>query len=67
MSFMLHCPPFGLCYMGKTNRSIKIRIAEHQSIIRLHDPRSPVAQHFVKFKHSVSTLQYIGIEAVKLL
>ncbi len=52
--------------MGKTSRQLKTHIAEHKCAIRQHDPRSPIAQNFSKFKHSVSTLQYIGIEAVKL-
>ncbi len=52
--------------MGKTSRQLKTRIAEHRCAIRHQDPRSPVAQHVFKFKHSISTLQYIGIEAVKL-
>ncbi len=62
---MLHCP-CGLGYVGKTSRQLKTRFAEHRSAIRHHEPKSPVAQHFFKLRHSISTLQYIGIEAVKL-
>ncbi len=52
----------GLCYVGKTSRPLKIHISEHRCAIRHRDPKSPVAQHFANSRHSVSTLQYIGIE-----
>ena len=62
--YMLTCP-CNLAYVGKTTRSLKIRIAEHRSSIRTKDQRSPVASHFMEAGHSVSTLRYIGIEHVK--
>ncbi len=62
--YLLRCP-CGLCYVGKTSRPLKNRISEHRCAIRHRDPKSPVAQHFANSRHSVSTLQYIGIEVVK--
>ncbi len=62
--YLLRCP-CGLCYVGKTSRPLKNLISEHRCAIRHRDPKSPVAQHFANSRHSVSTLQYIGIEAVK--
>ncbi|XP_073721933.1 uncharacterized protein [Misgurnus anguillicaudatus] len=62
--YLLRCP-CGLCYIGKTSRPLKTRISEHRCAIRHRDPKSPVAQHFTDLRHSVSTLQYIGIEQVK--
>ncbi len=61
--YLLRCP-CGLCYV-KTSRPLKNRISEHRCAIRHRDPKSPVAQHFANSRHSVSTLQYIGIEVVK--
>uniref|UniRef100_A0A9J7YHG0 Helix-turn-helix domain-containing protein n=1 Tax=Cyprinus carpio carpio TaxID=630221 RepID=A0A9J7YHG0_CYPCA len=57
--------PCGLCYIEKTSRPLKTCISEHRCAIRHRDPKSPVAQHFADSRHSVSTLQYIGIEVVK--
>ena len=62
---MLKCP-CGLAYIGKTSRALKTRISEHRNNIRNHDQKSPVAVHFSTFKHSVSTLSYVGIEHVQL-
>ncbi len=62
--YLLRCP-CGLCYVGKTSRPLKNRISEHRCAIRHRDPKSPVAQHFANSRHSVSTLQHIGIEVVK--
>ena len=62
---MLKCP-CGLAYIGKTTRPLKTRISEHRSNIRNHDQKSPVAVHFTKAGHNVSSLCYWGIEQVKL-
>ncbi|KAL2092169.1 hypothetical protein ACEWY4_011967 [Coilia grayii] len=62
--YMLRCP-CGLAYIGKTTRCLKTRIAEHRSNIRNQDDKSPVAIHFTKAAHNVSTLRYTGIEQVK--
>ena len=63
--YMLRCQ-CGLCYIGKTSRPLKTRISEHRSAIRNHDVKSPVAVHFTKMKHTVSSLFFLGIEQVKL-
>lgn len=60
--YHLRCP-CGPAYIGKTTRSLKMRISEHRSNIRTRDMRSPVAAHFAQA--NVSSLQYIGIESVK--
>ena len=52
------------CYVGKTNRALKSRIAEHCSIIRCKNLNSPVAVHFTQFNHLVSSLKYLAIEKV---
>ncbi len=57
--------PCGLAYIGKTNRQLKTRIAEHHSTIRNQVSSSLVAVHFAEAKHNVSTLKYIGIESLK--
>ena len=62
--YMLKCP-CGLCYIGKTTRPLKVRISEHRSSIRNHDPKSPVAVHFSTANHNVSSLRYLGIERVQ--
>ncbi len=62
--YLLKCP-CGLGYVGKTNRALKTRIAEHRCSIRNQDPKSPVAMHFLQAKHSVASLTYQGIEHVK--
>lgn len=62
--YMLKCP-CGLAYIGKTTRALKTRIAEHRSTIRNHDKKSPVAEHFTQFGHSVASLRYIGIERIQ--
>ena len=61
---MLKCP-CGLSYIGKTSRALKTRIAEHRSTIRNNVITSPVAVHFNKAGHNVSTLRYTGIELVQ--
>ena len=62
--YMLKCP-CGLSYIGKTSRALKTRIAEHRSTIRNNVITSPVAVHFNKAGHNVSTLRYTGIELVQ--
>lgn len=62
--YLLTCP-CGLCYVGKTTRALKTRISEHRSAIRNCVATSPVAQHFMKAKHNVSSLKFIGLETVK--
>ncbi len=43
--YMIKCP-CGLAYIGKTQRALKTRIAEHRSSIRTNDKKNPVAVHF---------------------
>ncbi len=62
---MIKCP-CGLAYIGKTQRALKTRIAEHRSSIRTNDQNSPVAVHFNLKRHNLSTLRYIGVEHVKV-
>lgn len=59
--YLLKCQ-CGLAYVGKTQRALKTRIAEHRSNFRTQDQRSPVALHFKEANHS---LRYISIEHVK--
>ncbi|XP_035254901.1 uncharacterized protein LOC118217183, partial [Anguilla anguilla] len=63
--YLLRCP-CGLAYIGKTIRSLKTSISEHRSNIRTRDVRSPVAAHFMQVNHNVSSLQYIGMEKVRV-
>ncbi len=51
--------PCGLAYVGKTQRALKSRIAEHRSNIRTQDQRSPVAMHFREANHPVGSLRSI--------
>ena len=50
----------GFACVGKTSRALKTCITH----ICNHDPSSPVAVHFTKARHNISTLRYIGIESV---
>ncbi len=44
---------------------LRLRKIKEKSPVLRRLRKSPVAQHFAKSRHSVSTLQYIGIEVVK--
>lgn len=57
--------PCGLAYVGKMNRALRKRISEHRSDIRCGDERNPVAAHFKKSRHSMSSFRYSGIEKVE--
>ena len=63
MIYLLTCD-CGLAYVGKTNRALKTRIAEHRSKIRTGDKNSPVAKHFCELNHPVASLRYTGIELI---
>ena len=63
--YIIKCP-CGLCYVGKTTRSLKQRISEHKSSIRRNDRDYPVAVHFNDLKHDISTFRFCGIEKVKM-
>ena len=62
--YLIKCP-CGLAYVGKTTRALRTRISEHRSNIRCGDERNPVAAHFKKFGHSISSFRYWGIEKVE--
>ncbi len=62
---MIKCP-CGLVYIGKTQRALKTRIAEHRSSIRTNYQENPVAVHFNLKRHNLSTLRYIGVEHGKV-
>lgn len=61
--YMLKCP-CGLCYIGKTNRELRLRIIEHKSSIRRKCETSPVARHFNAMGHDICSLRFQGIELV---
>ena len=61
--YLLKCP-CGLCYVGKTNRELKVRITEHKSNIRNKDEKSSIARHFNLVGHNVSTLRFQGIQVI---
>ncbi len=44
---------------------LRLRKIKEKSPVLRRLRKSPVAQHFAESRHSVSTLQYIGIEVVK--
>lgn len=54
-------------YVGKTSRSLRIRVTEHKSAIRRRDVTSPVARHFVDNNHDIDQLKCIGIERVEVM
>ncbi|KAL2099357.1 hypothetical protein ACEWY4_005837 [Coilia grayii] len=62
--YMIKCP-CGQAYVGKTCRTLKTRISEHRSNIRNNNEKSPLAVHFKKLGHTLSSLRFIGIEQVK--
>ena len=61
--YLIKCP-CGLAYIGKTTRALRTRISEHRSNIRCGDMSKPVAAHFKKMGHSITSLRYWGIEKV---
>ncbi|KAL2095452.1 hypothetical protein ACEWY4_010171 [Coilia grayii] len=61
--YMLKCP-CGLCYVGKTNRELRLRITEHKSSIRRKCETSPVARHFNIMGHDICSLRFQGLELV---
>ena len=63
--YLIKCP-CGLAYIGKTNRALRTRISEHRSNIRCGDERNPVAAHFKKYGHSITSFRYWGIEKVDM-
>lgn len=56
--------PCGLQYIGKTNRQLRVRINEHRSSISRNDAKSPIARHFSTASHTMSQLEFMGIDRV---
>ena len=63
--YIIKCP-CGMCYVGKTSRSLTQRISEDKSSIRRNDRDYPVAVHLNDLKHDISTFRFCGIEKVKI-
>ena len=51
-------------YVGKTTRQLRCRINEHKSAIRRKDPKSAVARHFADGNHSITDLDFCGIDLI---
>lgn len=62
--YLLKCP-CGKCYIGHTERKIRIRILEHKSNIRSPNSKTTVATHFHDNRHNVAQLKFLVLEQVK--
>lgn len=65
--YLIKCPCTPpLLYVGKTTRSLRTRLLEHQSRLRLKILEAPLVEHFVRMGHGesdfVHTVLYVGRE-----
>jgi len=62
--YCITCRVCQLQYVGETSRSLRERLNDHRSSIKLKK-KTPIAQHFNSPNHSILDLKIIGIELCK--
>lgn len=60
---MCACP---LLYIGKTSRSLRIRLLEHQSRIRLEVTEAPMVEHFLTSGHKEDEFSHTVLNVGKM-
>ena len=62
--YLITCRKCSLQYVGETNRTLRDRLNDHRSAIRLKK-NTPTGLHFNSQGHSALDLNIIGIELIK--
>jgi len=64
MVYLITCNQCQIQYVGETGRSLRERLADHRSAIKLKK-NTPIGLHFNLPKHSFLSLNIVGIEIIK--
>lgn len=54
----------GLCYVGSTQRKLRVRVTEHRSRIRSGVLDAPIVQHLVDKNHISDSFKFIVLEII---
>lgn len=66
VAYQLKCP-CGLCYVGETTQTIKVRRSQSKSTICIKREELPIHAHFIQAKHEIHQLNFKVIDWVPTL
>ena len=52
--YLIHCSDCSAVYIGESERTLKVRLAEHKRAVRMGDVNNGIAVHSLKTGHSIA-------------